>query len=58
MVHLVNLYINDVFQLRASLLARPRRTRAPKVDAEWWVRSGLDKDGLQVKYINEKIGNS
>jgi hypothetical protein len=29
---------------------------SPKDDARWWLSAGLDKNGLEIQYINEYIG--
>ena len=48
--------LNSLFQLKAALLPQRSKRLTPLRDAEWWMRVGLDKDVLEAKFIDRKIG--
>jgi hypothetical protein len=45
-----------LLQLKAALLPQRPKRLTPLRDAEWWMRVGLDKDALEAKFVDRKIG--
>ena len=37
---------------------RTGRKRSPLEEAEWWMQNGLDREGLDLRYIDERKGNN